>query len=217
MKLNKVKVAYIVPVYNVNKYLDECLLSLSKITTAKEVIIIDDRGSEDPWPIIKPYLKNKSFKYIKNDKNLGLGFARNQGLKAVSDNTTHIYFVDSDDSVDPNAIDAVVNKMNQGESYLMTNFIAVFKTKKVLKEIGINDKTIAPDFVWGSFFDANIARSNPFVQKVFEDSIWMVDFFNKIKNNKSKINYVNETTYLYRKRKQSLTTRKKRLNWCKIA
>ncbi len=97
-KCNKI-VSIIIPIYNVEKYLERCLDSVSKQTyTNIEVLLIDDCSTDSSANIAKKYTNNdKRFKYIKCVKNKGASSARNKGIKnAVGD---YICFVDSDDWV----------------------------------------------------------------------------------------------------------------------
>ena len=95
-----VKVSVIVPVYNVEKYIDKCLSSLVKQTLKDiEIIVVNDGSPDNSQEIIDKYVKKyplkvKSYK----KKNGGLSDARNYGLKKAGGE--YIAFVDSDDYVD---------------------------------------------------------------------------------------------------------------------
>lgn len=94
-----IKVSVIVPVYNVEQYIDKCISSLLNQTlTSLEIILVDD-GSPDNCPkICDEYaLKDCRIKVI-HKKNEGLGKARNSGLEIASGE--YIAFLDSDDYVD---------------------------------------------------------------------------------------------------------------------
>ena len=91
------KVSVIVPVYNVEKYLNKCLDSLINQTFNDfERIIINDGSPDDSKQIIEKY-KSKYNDFIKviNQSNQGLSASRNNGLKMASG--AYIMFVDSDD------------------------------------------------------------------------------------------------------------------------
>jgi len=109
--ISNIKVSVIVPVYNVEKYLEKCLLSLQEQTlrsTDYEVIIIDDKSSDSSLRIAEKFVKGKSnFKLLRNKKNIGLGLTRNRGIKnAVGE---YIYFIDSDDYLDPVTLEVLYN------------------------------------------------------------------------------------------------------------
>ena len=94
-----VKVSVIVPIYNVEKYLDRCMQSLLNQTLNDIEIIMVDDGSPDRCPqMCDEYVKKDSRVKVVHKKNEGLGYARNSGLEvAVGE---YVAFVDSDDYVD---------------------------------------------------------------------------------------------------------------------
>lgn len=97
-------ISIIVPVYNVEKYIRECLDSLINQTYKNiEIIIVDDGSTDKSGEICDEYeKKNKNIRVI-HKKNEGLGFARNTGLENV--NGKFVTFVDSDDYVDNNFVE----------------------------------------------------------------------------------------------------------------
>lgn len=98
--MNEVKVSVIVPVYNVEKYLDQCLDSLVRQTLQEiEIIVVNDGSPDNSQTIIDRYVEEypeKVVGYIK--ENGGLGDARNFGIECA--HGEYIGFVDSDDWVD---------------------------------------------------------------------------------------------------------------------
>lgn len=104
-----IKVSVIIPVWNVEKYLRECLESVVNQTLKEiEVIIVNDESPDNSEEIILEY-KNKYpklIKYIKK-KNGGVGSARNKGLDIAKGE--FISFVDSDDWIDKNMLEEMYN------------------------------------------------------------------------------------------------------------
>lgn len=103
-------ISVIVPVYNVEKYLKECLDSLLNQTYKDiEIIIVDDGSTDNSGKICDEYKnKNKNINVI-HKKNEGLGFARNTGLENV--HGEYVTFVDSDDYVEKDFIEKLYNYM----------------------------------------------------------------------------------------------------------
>ena len=97
------KVSVIIPVYNVEKYLRECLDSVINQTLKDiEIICIDDGSTDSSLSILKEYAKkDKRIKIIKQ-KNLGAGAARNKGIKIAKGE--FVIFLDSDDYYPTNDI-----------------------------------------------------------------------------------------------------------------
>ena len=93
------KVSIIVPIYNVEKYLDRCMNSLVNQTLKDIEIIMVDDGSPDNCPkMCDEWAKKDSRIKVVHKKNGGLGYARNSGLDVAMGE--YVAFVDSDDYVD---------------------------------------------------------------------------------------------------------------------
>lgn len=111
-----IKVSVIVPVYNVEKYIDKCLNSLVNQTLKEiEIIVVNDGSPDNSQKIIDRYVKkypNKVQSYIK--ENGGLGSARNYGLKHA--NGEYISFVDSDDWIDRTALEEMYSLVKKENS-----------------------------------------------------------------------------------------------------
>lgn len=99
------KVSIIVPVYNVEKYLSDCLDSiLSQNFKDMEVICVDDASDDNSARIIKEYeKKDEKIKAIFHKKNSGLSATRNSGLKYAQGE--YLWFVDSDDVISQGAVE----------------------------------------------------------------------------------------------------------------
>ena len=104
-----VKVSIIVPVYNVEKYLERCMKSLlGQSLQDIEIILVDD-GSKDNCPqLCDEYAKMDRRIKVVHKNNEGLGFARNTGLKIATGE--YVTFLDSDDYVEPETYEVIYNK-----------------------------------------------------------------------------------------------------------
>ncbi len=93
-------ISIIIPIYNVEKYLNRCLDSVMKQSFQDiEIILVNDGSTDNSDNIIKSYLFDERIKYI-YQKNKGLSEARNTGLNIASGE--YVLFLDSDDSIEPN-------------------------------------------------------------------------------------------------------------------
>lgn len=102
-------VSVIVPVYNVEIYIRQCVDSILNQTFQDfEIILVDDVSPDDSIALCqKFYGDNDKVKIVHHEKNLGLGPARNTGIKhAVG---KYVYFVDSDDFILPDALEKFYN------------------------------------------------------------------------------------------------------------
>lgn len=93
-------ISIIVPVYNVEKYLRECLDSISQLKAVTwEAILVDDGSTDTSGKICDEYAKQDSRFRVIHQKNAGVSAARNAGLDVAKGEW--IWFVDSDDSINP--------------------------------------------------------------------------------------------------------------------
>ena len=94
----------IIPVYNVEKYIEKCIKSVSNLPIEKyEIICIDDCSADKSKYLLKKYASiNKKIKILYHEKNRGAGAARNTGLKYAKGR--YILFLDSDDYINSDGI-----------------------------------------------------------------------------------------------------------------
>lgn len=109
------RVSVIIPVYNVEHYIVECLRSVSAQTTGADIecIIVDDKGTDKSIHIAEEYVATYKdstkvdFRIIYRERNGGLSAARNTGIKAATGE--YLYFLDSDDTIVPQCIETLLN------------------------------------------------------------------------------------------------------------
>lgn len=108
-------VSVIIPAYNTKRYIDSCLKSVIKQTYSNlEIIVVDDGSTDCLYKIVERYIIfDKRIKLIRQE-NKGASGARNSAIKKVSGE--YIFFVDSDDWLDLNAIELLVKKAIDEES-----------------------------------------------------------------------------------------------------
>jgi len=102
--MNPVSISVIVPVYNEEKYIAECLDSVIHQSFGDiEILVVDDAGTDSSISIVQDYLKlDDRIKLLKHDANKGRGEARNTGID--HSRGKYIFFLDSDDSLPPDAL-----------------------------------------------------------------------------------------------------------------
>lgn len=130
--LNEPLVAIIVPVYNTEKYVEECLLSLQNQTYNNYIVIMINDGSTDSSLIVLKKFKDKNKNFILIDKrNGGVSSARNAGMDYIKGLTNHpkyIGFIDSDDKVTESYIGTFVKNLeNFDADYSVCSFAAFDK------------------------------------------------------------------------------------------
>lgn len=128
------KFSIIVPVYNVEKYLDKCLSSIVNQTYKEyEVIIVNDGSTDDSQKIIDKYVKNNHNFYSFITENRGLSCARNYGLDYVKGD--YILFLDSDDYLNNKLLEELNNKLSKNSvDILRFNCSFVFDDYSLIRE-----------------------------------------------------------------------------------
>lgn len=97
-------ISIVIPVYNVEKYLAECVDSvLNQTYTDYEIILVDDGATDNSGRMCDDYAGRDSRIRVIHQKNGGLSAARNTGMAAAKGE--YIYFLDSDDFLEPSALE----------------------------------------------------------------------------------------------------------------
>ncbi len=123
IKQNK-KVSVIIPVYNTEKYLGECIDSvLHQTYNDLEIILVDDGSEDNSGKICDDYAAKDGRIIVIHKKNGGPSSARNAGIRVATGD--FLYFIDSDDYIAPNAIE------------LLTDYIIIEKADFVYYDIEI--------------------------------------------------------------------------------
>ena len=129
--LEKKLVSVIVPVYNVEKYIRQCLESVINQTLKDiEIIIVNDGTKDSSMKVVEEYLPDKRIKII-NKENGGLSSARNAGMREAQGK--YICFIDSDDFIDSSMMEELYNKIEKTNSDVVESGILLYdnKTHKV--------------------------------------------------------------------------------------
>lgn len=127
--MNK-RISVIVAVYNTEKYIEKCIKSLLNQTYPNlEIIIVEDGSTDDSKKILKKYSDNEKIKIIYNEKNCGLSYSRNVGLKYASGD--FIGYIDSDDYIDLDYYEKLMVSIEENKSE-----IALCDMKVVYEDTG---------------------------------------------------------------------------------
>lgn len=143
---DKPQISVIIPVYNVEAYLERCLNSiLSQTFDDWECICIDDGSVDGSGKILDAYAKKDSRFVVIHQVNSGVSFARNVGLKRAKGN--FITFVDSDDWIDSNTYE-VAFRIAEDKNVDLVQW--AFK-KNNLKNFNLNEGFISLEKDWKYF------------------------------------------------------------------
>ena len=108
----KIKVSVIVPVYNAQDYLEQCIVSILEQTLQEiEVICVDDSSTDRSLEILKKYEKEDSRMRVLTQPNSGAGAARNRGLSQASGE--YLSFLDADDFFEPDMLELAYAKAKE--------------------------------------------------------------------------------------------------------
>ncbi len=112
---NQPLISVIIPVYNVEEYLRECVESVINQTYKNlEIILVDDGSTDSSGKICEEYLDKDSRITVIHKKNGGLSDARNTGFDACEGD--YVYFLDSDDYIEINSLETLVGIAENDES-----------------------------------------------------------------------------------------------------
>lgn len=137
----------IVPVFNTSQYLVRCLNSLiNQSLTNIEIIIINDGSTDQSDEIIKQYLLHSNITYVKLEKNMGLGHARNLGIEKSLGK--YIAFVDSDDWVDLDFFKILTDTITRDNSDIVVGGVKN-------EWNNINSTSIRYDYIYPNIITAN--------------------------------------------------------------
>lgn len=115
-----IKISIIIPVYNTEKYLRQCVDSCINQTLKEiEIILVDDCSTDSSWEIEKEYAKKDSrIRIFKQDKNMRQGAARNRGIQEASGE--YIWFIDSDDYINLEACQLLYETAKKHDVQILT-------------------------------------------------------------------------------------------------
>lgn len=191
------KISVIVPVYNVEAYLDRCIKSIIKQTYNNlEIILIDDGSSDKSSCICDQWAACDDRIIVIHKTNCGLSAARNSGIEVASG--TYISFIDSDDCVDPFFIETLYNTLITGNAEISVVYYKMFKDER------------APLLNHNKRYKAEILSRKDAVMRLFSD----VKFGNYACNKLYKRELFDDIRYPYGKKMEDLGVTYKLLFLC---
>lgn len=130
MKMTEPLISIIVPIYNVEAYLRECIDSvLAQTFSDFELILVDDGSPDNCGAICDQYAERDSRIRVIHKANGGLSDARNAGLDIAVGK--YVYFLDSDDSVVPELLQTVIPRMEEGNDLVAFRLQTVYSNGRI--------------------------------------------------------------------------------------
>ena len=210
-------ISIIVPVYNVEAYLNRCVQSIINQTYSHLEIILVDDGSEDncrylcdAWADLDNRVK------VIHQSNGGLSDARNSGVKAATGE--YIAFVDADDWIEPDMYEKLLDRMIVTNSDIvscdavrnwedgtpqkrMVNICGDYVLERVDAMKALIQSTYLIQTVWNKLYKASLVKKIPFeTGKIYEDEFWSWQIISLA----SRVATVKNAFYYYLQRKGSI-------------
>ena len=145
------KISVIIPVYNVEKYLNQCLDSvINQNFSDMEIICVNDGSTDSSLDILESYAEKDNRINIINQKNCGLGCARNVGLaNALGD---YILFLDSDDFLSENCLNELyLNAINNDSDLIIFKYYKYDDVNEEYYQVGVPIDTLVDDVDYNNF------------------------------------------------------------------
>lgn len=206
-------ISIIIPVYNVEDYILDCLNSIDKQKGEFEVIIVNDGSKDNSVEIVEKFIKYRSNFRLVSKENGGLSSARNFGLKFAKGK--YISFIDSDDLISNSYIEQVTEAVTLNDvDMLILGYVKSNSTEDLLLRLNDKNKDTSTErltsylcryeyFSWMRIVKKEFMTDLNFPEGyLYEDMYFTTILNSRVKN----IFEIKNPIYGYRKRKNSITT-----------
>lgn len=208
------EISVVIPVYNVEKYLPQCLDSVINQTIKDiEIICVNDGSTDNSSEILQEYATKDNRIKVITQKNRGLSAARNAGLKIATSN--YISFIDSDDFVHTQFLEILYNAIKLNNCDVSgCNFAKISNNKDDPEISSLQCKTYVPALdvlldkknfihfnVWNKLYKHEAIKNILFVEGIYyEDWVFNTCIFAQIKS----FAWINSPLYGYRISNESI-------------
>lgn len=211
------KISVVIPVYNVEKYLSECLDSVVNQTYKNlQIIIVDDGSTDSSGKICDEYANNDNRIIVVHQKNAGAGAAKNTGLELIDDD--YFSIIDSDDYIELDMYEKMVNSLEKYNAdivqclfrnvYVNDSFDRKYKIKGNYPKV-LTSKSFLKEYLYD--WKYAIFANKVFKSSLLKDIRFPVgrkiddEFFTyKLVCNAKKVVNIDNILYNYRMRKTSV-------------
>lgn len=217
--MGEVKISVVVPIYNVQSYLERCIESIQNQTFKElEILLIDDGSTDQSGAIANYYAEKDSRIKVIHKKNGGLSDARNRGMQIATGE--YIFFLDSDDWIALDTLEVLLDNIQSydadiavcGFYYAYDTSLWIdkrywstkqdrwlFNNEDAMK--ALIENTQIKNFAWGKLYKREMIQDIPFKKGVlFEDIFWQHQVFARSK----RCIYIQEPKCYYYQRDNSI-------------
>lgn len=225
----KMDISVIIPVYNVEPYVAECIKSVMAQKNVEDVnvecLIVDDCGTDNSMEVVRETLRDYTgaikFRIITRDTNGGLSAARNSGIREAKGE--YLYFLDSDDLITPDCLLTFWKQvlLHPGVDLVYGDLLLLGESRTtkqplLLKDLDLSDYSAKLEKVRQAYFKLPIAACNKLINRgwlqsrglyftekiIHEDVEWTIRAYTRVRS--YALNSVSDPTYLYRQRPCSI-------------
>lgn len=210
-------ISVVIPIFNVETCLRQCVDSVIAQTYRDlQIILVDDGSTDSSGQICDEYAAKDARIEVIHKENGGLSDARNAGTEMAKGE--YIYYLDGDDWLDNNALKTMVNlSLNDNCDIVVARHFYAFPDKSIpslsrshlpvsltreeaIKELVLNSSV--KSFAWGKLYHLSIVKNIPFIKgKYFEDSFWQHLVFHQA----NVVGVLDKPLYYYRQRQDSIS------------
>lgn len=207
----------IVPVYNVEEYLDACVQSILAQTYSNlQIILVDDGAKDRSGQLCDKWAQTDARIQVIHEANRGLSGARNTGLEEAAGE--YVMFVDSDDVLSPDLCRILYDALKQGGDVAICDAVHIFDDKPYEFEISQERTTLDSmeairlmwyqtaflPSAWGKLYRRELFANRRFTEKrLFED----IDLMHEVFYDANGVVYDHSKLYGYVHREESITTK----------
>lgn len=215
------KLSVIVPVYNVDRYLNRCIESiLDQSFVDFELILVDDCSKDKSPQICDDYKKDPRVKVIHNKQNKGLSEARNAGIHEACG--SYLSFIDGDDFIVPNTFSNMISELEQYNLDIISGYFMSYVSEDnyycdIRKHTFSNEVCSGVEFICKGIKEGSMSmcvpinfykrelviKNNLFFKPgiLHEDELWTPQVFIKAQ----RVKYIDLCFYMYVRREGSIT------------
>lgn len=217
------KYSVIIPIYNMEEYLEDCINSvIVQNNDTIEIILVNDGSTDNSLTICKNFQKRYNNIIVIDKKNTGTTDTILEGIRKARGEYT--CFIDADDKITSNYFEVLDEYVNQKFDIILYNYMKMYKNNTVNMEInkipyGILDKKLIKDlhknffrdfkryslYRWNKVIKTEILKNN--ITKINDNVIYFEDLVISFLNllSSERIIYIKDYIYMYRMRKNSVS------------